>query len=85
MKEFSKYPSLAHTRVIYDSRGKSKGFGFVSLMSFEDAARAIREMNGRYIRGRPIKIKRSEWRDRDVKVVKGKEKREDKRRRDMGL
>ena len=71
---FSHFKSLALTKVIFDNMGKPKGFGFVSLLSFEDAAKAIREMNGKYIRGRPIKVKRSEWKDRDKKEVKKKNK-----------
>ncbi|GMH91256.1 hypothetical protein TrST_g400 [Triparma strigata] len=82
---FSHFKSLALTKVIFDNMGKPKGFGFVSLLSFEDAAKAIREMNGKYIRGRPIKVKRSEWKDRDKKEVKKKNKKEEKRKRDLGL
>ena len=34
---------------------QSKGFGFVKFSSFEDAQNAIREMQGRLLRGRAIK------------------------------
>ena len=48
-------------------------------------ATAIREMNGKYIKGRPIKVKRSDWKDRDKKEVTKKKKKEVKRKRDLGL
>merc|ERR1711935_624713 len=53
--------------------GKTKGFGFISFRDPEDFIRAMREMNGKYIGNRPIKLRKSTWKDRDAKVVKKKE------------
>ena len=45
---------------------KSKGFGFVSMMNFEDFKKAMKEMNGVYVGNRPIRISRSQWKDRSL-------------------
>ena len=62
---FSAYSSLSKCRVIRDHRsGKSKGYGFVSFCEPEDFLKAIREMNGKYVGSRPIKLRKSTWTDR---------------------
>jgi hypothetical protein len=43
-------------------------------MDPKDCARAIREMDQSWLGSRPIKVKRSEWREREWKEVKKKEK-----------
>lgn len=60
VKAFMKYPSFQKAKVIKDKKsGKSKGYGFVSFMEAEDFAKALREMNGKYIGNRPCKITKS--------------------------
>uniref|UniRef100_A0A7S0XG53 RRM domain-containing protein n=1 Tax=Mantoniella antarctica TaxID=81844 RepID=A0A7S0XG53_9CHLO len=73
-KAFSKYPTFQKAKVVKDkSSGKSKGFGFVSLMDPGDYAKAMKEMNGRYIGNRPCKLKKSDWATRnDASTVKNK-------------
>ena len=67
----SKYPSFAMARIVYNKHdGTSKGFGFVSLMDAKDCASAIREMDQSWLGSRPIKVKRSDWKDRDLKEVR---------------
>jgi len=62
---FAAYSSLDKSRVIRDHRsGKSKGYGFVSFCEPEDFLKAIREMNGKYIGSRPVKLRKSTWADR---------------------
>jgi len=69
----SKYPSFAMARVCYNKVSKtSRGFGFVSLMDSKDCAKAIREMDQSWLGSRPIKVKLSEWKDRDLKEVNKK-------------
>ncbi|KAL3782145.1 hypothetical protein ACHAWO_007505 [Cyclotella atomus] len=81
---FAKYDSFVMARIIYDKpkvhkqgipeEGISRGYGFVSVMDPKDCARAIREMDQSWLGSRPIKVKRSEWREREWKEVKKKEK-----------
>ena len=66
---FSKYPSFAKAKVVRDKRtGKSKGYGFVSFLEPHDFIRAFKEMNGKYVGNRPIKLRRSKWKERMKKV-----------------
>jgi len=74
-KAFNKYPTFQRARVLRDKRsGKTKGFGFVSFRDPSDFARAVKEVNGKYIGNRPCKIKKSRWKDRldDERVDKDK-------------
>jgi len=67
---FSKYPSFAKAKVIRDKRnGKSRGFGFVSFLDPQDFLRALKEMNGKYVGNRPVKLKKSNWKSR-TKAIK---------------
>ena len=64
---FSAYPSLTQVRVVRDRRtGKSRGFGFVALARTEDYQRAMREMAGRYVGSRPVRLRKGQWREREV-------------------
>lgn len=64
---FSKYSSFNKARVIRDKRTKkTRGFGFVSFSDHNDFMRAIKEVNGKYVGSRPIKLRRSNWRLRSV-------------------
>ena len=56
-EEFSKFGEIVFARVNLDRETKrSKGFGFVEFANPEDAAAAKAEMDGKEIRGRPIKV-----------------------------
>ena len=49
--------SVVEARVIYDhDTRRSKGFGFVKFRSPQDAAKAMREMNGVAIDGRYVRV-----------------------------
>lgn len=64
-KAFSRFPSFNMARVVRDKRtGKSKGYGFVSFSNPTDLAAAIKEMNGKYVGNRPIKLRKSNWKER---------------------
>ncbi|KAL7674062.1 hypothetical protein ACOME3_000342 [Neoechinorhynchus agilis] len=72
---FKRYPSFQRAKVIRDKRtGKTRGFGFVSFHDSQDFIKAMREVNGKYVGNRPIKLRKSNWRDRNIEVVKKKEK-----------
>ncbi|KAG2215922.1 hypothetical protein INT46_004178 [Mucor plumbeus] len=74
-KAFSKYPSLLRTRVVRDNRTmKSKGFGFISFKDPDDFVKAWREMNGKYVGNRPIKLRKSTWKERNIDVRAKKER-----------
>ncbi|KAK1618217.1 hypothetical protein QYE76_023734 [Lolium multiflorum] len=64
-KAFSKYPSFNMARVVRDkSTGKTKGYGFASFANSSDLAAALKEMNGKYVGNRPIKLQKSTWKNR---------------------
>ena len=59
---FQKYESLVKAKVVRNSHTrKSKGYGFVSFNDHIEGARALREMNGKYIGNRPCKLSKSNW------------------------
>lgn len=66
-RTFSKYASFQKARVVRDKRSnKSKGYGFVSFRNPDDFTRAIKELNGKYVGSRPIKLSKSNWKDRNI-------------------
>jgi len=82
IRAFNKYPSFQKAKVVRDKRsGKTRGYGFVSFKDSQDYIRAMREMNGKYVGNRPIKLRKSTWQERNIDVVRKKMK--DKAR--MGL
>jgi RNA recognition motif-containing protein len=53
---FCMYPSCSDARVMWDQRsGRSRGFGFVSFRSQQEAEIAISEMTGKWLGSRPIR------------------------------
>ncbi|XP_046548249.1 RNA-binding protein 42-like [Haliotis rubra] len=81
-RAFSKYPTFVKAKVVRDRRSnKTKGYGFVSFKDPNDFARAMREMNGKYVGNRPIKLRKSSWKDRQIDVVRKK----DKEKKRLGL
>lgn len=54
--EFSPFGTITSARVMRDERGKSKGFGFVCFSSHEEATRAVTEMNGKMLKGKPLYV-----------------------------
>jgi len=74
-RTFGKYPSFQQARVVRDKRtNKTKGYGFVSFKDPADFTKAIKEMDGKYVGSRPIKLRRSCWKDRNIEQVKTKQK-----------
>ncbi|CAH2076111.1 unnamed protein product, partial [Iphiclides podalirius] len=74
-RTFSKYSSFQRAKVVRDKRtNKSKGFGFVSFKDPGDFIKAMKEMDGRYVGSRPIKLRKSTWKNRALDVVRRKEK-----------
>ncbi|XP_042396282.1 RNA-binding protein 42-like [Zingiber officinale] len=74
-KAFSRFPTFNMARVIRDKRtGKTKGYGFVSFSNPSDLAAALKEMNGKYVGNRPIKLRKSTWKERTDVGALGRQK-----------
>ncbi|CAB3400001.1 unnamed protein product [Caenorhabditis bovis] len=81
-KAFRKYPSFQKAKVVRESRSnKSKGYGFVSFRDSDDYVRAMREMDGKYVGNRPIKLRKSTWKERNIDVIKKKQQ----KKRELGI
>lgn len=71
---FSKYASYNMSRVVVDKRtGEGKGYGFVSFAKGEDMVAALREMNGKYVGTRPVKLRKSDWQKRTLTASRRKD------------
>lgn len=71
---FQRYGSFNMARVVSDKRsGKCRGYGFVSFGAGEDMVAALREMNGKYVGSRPVKLKKSNWQKRNLTGTRRKE------------
>jgi nucleolysin TIA-1/TIAR len=54
---FSPFGSISDARVMWDQySGRSRGYGFVSFRTREDAEHAIRDMNGEWLGSRAIRV-----------------------------
>ncbi|XP_030511567.1 RNA-binding protein 42 [Rhodamnia argentea] len=74
-KAFSRFPSFNMAKVVRDKRtGKTKGYGFVSFANTTDLAAALKEMNGKYVGNRPIKLRKSNWKERTDYEALGRHK-----------
>lgn len=71
---FSKYASFNMARVVTDKHtGHCRGYGFVSFAAGEDMIAALREMNGKYVGSRPVKLRKSTWQKRNLRGARWKE------------
>ena len=62
--EFSAMGTITSARVMKDMKtGISRGFGFVCYSTPEDATRAVNEMNGKIVCGKPIFVALAQRRD----------------------
>ncbi|TFY54095.1 hypothetical protein EVG20_g9849 [Dentipellis fragilis] len=57
---FNKYPSFQKARVIRDRLSQKAKFGFVAFSDPEDFLKAWKEMDGKYVGNRPIRLKKAD-------------------------
>lgn len=62
-KEFIQYGEISSAKVMTDSTGRSKGFGFVCFTCQSDATKAVSEMNNRIIGARPLYVALAQRKD----------------------
>ncbi|KAG6488480.1 hypothetical protein ZIOFF_049723 [Zingiber officinale] len=53
---FAGFGTITSCKVMRDNFGKSKGSGFVAFLSQEDGSRALSEMNGKMVSGKPLYV-----------------------------
>jgi len=54
--EFSVFGNITSAKVMTDSNGRSKGFGFVCFSNPEEATKAVTEMNGKIVVAKPLYV-----------------------------
>jgi cold-inducible RNA-binding protein len=63
---FAEAGTVDSSQVIIDrATNRSRGFGFVEMASEEAADTAIKKLNGRDIKGRPIRVNEAQARNND--------------------
>lgn len=66
-RAFQKYPSMQKARIVRDRKTlRTKGYGFVSFSDPTDFVKAMKEMNGKFVGSRPVKLSKSTWDDRTL-------------------
>ncbi|PAV21187.1 RNA-binding domain-containing [Pyrrhoderma noxium] len=65
---FSAYTSFTKARVIKDRLSQKVKYGFVAFSDPEDFLRAWKEMNGKYVGNRPIKLRKADNNIRPVEI-----------------
>ncbi len=86
LKHFqTRYPSATMSKIVRETAGgKSKGYGFVSFLQPLDCAKAIREQDQAWLGSRPIRVKRSDWQERNKSTVQKKNRNERKQQKKRG-
>jgi len=62
-EEFDKFGTITSARVMVDSVGKSKGFGFVCFSTPEEATKAVADMNTKMLDNKPLYVALAQRKD----------------------
>eukprot|EP01025_Chloroclados_australasicus_P028833 TRINITY_DN2859_c0_g1_i1.p1 TRINITY_DN2859_c0_g1~~TRINITY_DN2859_c0_g1_i1.p1 ORF type:complete len:677 (-),score=148.34 TRINITY_DN2859_c0_g1_i1:248-2278(-) len=62
-KEFSAFGKITSAKVMRDEKDNSRGFGFVCFQTSEEAARAVSEMSGKILLGKPLYVALAQRKD----------------------
>jgi len=81
---FNKYPSFTKAKVVRDRLSQKAKFGFVAFSDPEDFLKAWKEMDGKYVGNRPVKLKRADTAVRAVEIGHRKAKQLDQDRKGKG-
>jgi cold-inducible RNA-binding protein len=69
---FSEAGKVDSSQVIFDrATNRSRGFGFVEMASDDAAEEAIKKLNGRDVKGRPIRVNEAQARNNDRRGSSG--------------
>lgn len=84
---FNKYKSFTKARVIRDKLSQKAKYGFVAFSDPEDFLKAWKEMDGKYVGNRPIRLKKADTAIRPVEIghKKAKQLEKDRKNRDKGF
>jgi hypothetical protein len=73
-RTFGKFPSFQKAKVVRDKRtNKTKGYGFISFKDPQDFIKAMKEFDGKYVGSRPIKLRKSTWKQRGIEERRKKD------------
>lgn len=62
-EEFMPMGQLTSLKLMVDEQGRSRGFGFVCYSAPEEASRAIQELNGKLLFGKPLYVAHAQRKD----------------------
>lgn len=68
-RDFAVFGKITSAKVMLDSSGRTKGFGFVCYSSAEEATRAVAEMNGRIVGTKPLYVAMAQRKDERRKIL----------------
>jgi len=63
LEAFGAFGNVTSCKVMFDEKDNSRGFGFVCFTSADDASKAVTEMNGSMLAGKPIYVALAERKD----------------------
>ncbi|KAH0795909.1 RNA recognition motif-containing protein [Histomonas meleagridis] len=67
---FKHFKSLSKIKVIHDSSGRSRQYGFISFLDVNDYIEAMKTMNNTIIQSRRIRLLPSKWKDKSIENAK---------------